>query len=133
MGEVALLFDSITYMDRYDFFLKWLANKIENKEMTLGAIAPTMGEFSNRFNNFFEKLISEKAIFFDLSSQFMRILFKGKPATKEAWVVKHLYKIQELQEKGDVAFVLFNSTSPVKWEFIKPSLLTKIKRKLLKK
>ena len=128
--EVALLFDSITFMDRYDFFLKWLINKVENREISLGAIAPTMGEFSERFNDFFEKLISEKAIFFDLSSKFMRILFRRRPATEEAWVVKHLYKIKELEEKGDIAFVFYNSTSPVKWRFVRPSLLTKIKRKL---
>jgi len=133
VGEVALLFDSITFMDRYDFFLKWLMDKIENHEISLGAIAPTMGEFSERFNKFFEKLISEKAIFYDLSSKFMKMLFKGKPATEEAWVVKHLYKIKELHEKGDVAFVIFDSTSPVKWKFMRPSLLTKIKRRLLKR
>lgn len=131
--EVTLLFDSITFMDRYDFFLKWLMDKIENHEISLGAITPTMGEFSERFNDFFKKLISEKAIVFDLSSKFMRILFRRRSTTEEAWVVKHLYKIKELEKKGDIAFVFYNSASPVKWGFIRPSLLTKIKRKLFGK
>jgi hypothetical protein len=122
--------DSITFMDRYDFFLQWLTNKIESNEISLVAITPTMGAFSEKFDSFFEKLISERIMLFDLSSKFMDILFKGKPATEEAWVLKHLYQVKQLQDKGDVAFVSFDSNSPIKWKFVRPSLMAKIKKKI---
>jgi len=130
VGKVTLLMDSITFMDRYDFFLQWLTNKIESNEISLVAITPTMGAFSEKFDSFFEKLISERIMLFDLSSKFMDILFKGKPATEEAWVLKHLYQVKQLQDKGDVAFVSFDSNSPIKWKFVRPSLMAKIKKKI---